>query len=213
MQYARLVSTYLDLRDMIVSGEVPTTGRVTEAALAERLAVSRTPVREALRRLEGDGLVHAQGRGVSVVVLSGAALDNVYVVRAALEALTAATAAGRQAAGQLAPADLRSLRRLADAADHATRTGDLAAAVRHNRAFHRAVAELAANPVALEILDRLWDRIQVSTRRSLTASDRAEAVDTEHRLLLDRIEAGDPAGAGDAARKHVLATLATPGVG
>ena len=201
------MTVHARLRELIVSGELDAGTRISESELAARLAVSRTPVREALARLDEDGLVDAIGRGVRVRTLSGDELEAAYRVRSALEALAAETAAAAQAAGRIAPAALGELDALADEADAVTRAGDLAAAAAVNRAFHRRTVVLAANPVALELLDRLWDRIVVTTRRSLAAPSRAAAVDREHRVLVERIRAGDAPGAAAAARDHVLATL------
>ncbi|MGM1062005.1 GntR family transcriptional regulator [Saccharothrix sp. Mg75] len=199
-------TVYDELRDLIVLGDYPAGQPVGELELCERLGVSRTPVREALRRLEGDGLVRAARRGVTVVELGGKALRDAYLVRASLEALTAELAARRHRAGELSPASLGRLVEHADLADRATRQGDLVAGVRHNRAFHRCVAVLADNPPALEVLDRTWDQIVVSTRASLTAPARPALVDDEHRRLIAAITAGDPDAAATHAREHVLST-------
>ncbi|WP_367128889.1 GntR family transcriptional regulator [Saccharothrix sp. HUAS TT1] len=200
-------SVYDEVRDLIVLGAYPAGQPVAELELCARLGVSRTPVREALRRLESDGLVRAARRGVTVVELGAKALRDAYLVRASLEALTAELAARRRRAGELAPAALRRLTELADLADAATRSGDLAEGVRHNRAFHRHVAALADNPPALEVLDRIWDQIVVSTRASLTAPARPARVDHEHRRLISAITAGDPGTAAARAREHVTATM------
>jgi len=196
------MTVYDELRELIVAGELP--ARVSESDLAERLQVSRTPVREALERLHGDGLVDARGRGVRLKTLDSRELRAVYRVRAALEALTAELVAERQRAGEIAPAELE---RLARAADDATRAGDLAAGAAHNRAFHLKLAELADNAPARDALNRIWDQIVVSTKRSLVASQRAAAVDEEHRRLLDAIANGNPDKAAQLARAHVLNTL------
>ncbi|MEV4560169.1 GntR family transcriptional regulator [Kitasatospora sp. NPDC049285] len=194
------------LRELILDGRYPPGARLAEVEVAEALGVSRTPVREAFRALASDGLVATAGRGVRVVELDAAELAHVYRVRAALEGLTAELAAERQRAGRLAPADLAELTELADRTHRATVDGRLTEAVRLNRRFHRAVAVLAANPVALHALDRLWDQIQVSTRRSLHAPDRTALVDAQHRELLAALTAGDPGAAHAAARRHVLDT-------
>ena len=196
------MTVYDELRELIVAGELP--ARVSESDLDERLQVSRTPVREALERLHGDGLVDARGRGVRLKTLDSRELRAVYRVRAALEALTAELVAERQRAGEIAPAELE---RLARAADDATRAGDLAAGAAHNRAFHLRIAELADNPPALDALRRIWDQIVVSTKRSLVAPARRQAVDEEHRRLLDAIGDGDAGSAAAAAKTHVLNTL------
>jgi DNA-binding GntR family transcriptional regulator len=199
------MSVYDQLRELIVSGEIP--ARISESELAQRLQVSRTPVREALERLHGDGLVDARGRGVRLVSLDSDELRAVYRVRAALEALTAEILAERQTAGEIAPAALVELDRLATAADDATRAADLTAGAAANRAFHLKLAELADNPPALDALRRIWDQIVVSTKRSLVAPARAGAVEEEHRRLLAAIRNGDAPAAAEAARAHVLNTL------
>lgn len=201
------MDVYDEVRGLIVLGTYPAGHPVTELELCERLGVSRTPIREALRRLESDGLVRAARRGVTVVELDAKTLRDAYAVRAALESLTAELAAGRQRDGELSPASLARLSEHADLADRATRQGDLAAGVRHNRAFHRHVAELADNPAAARMLDRLWDQITVSTRASLSPSARPAVVDDEHRLLIDAITRGDSPAAAGHAREHVLATM------
>ncbi|MFG2822094.1 GntR family transcriptional regulator [Kitasatospora sp. NPDC048365] len=194
------------LRELILDGGYPPGARLTELEVAATLEMSRTPVREAFRALAADGLVEAAGRGVRVVALDTEALEHSYRVRAALEGLAAELAAERQRAGRLAPADLDDLDALADRTHRATAEGRLTEAVRLNRRFHRRIAELAANPIALHTLDRLWDRLQVSTRTSLTPPGRTGLVDDQHRELLAAIRAGDPAAAQAAARRHVLDT-------
>jgi DNA-binding GntR family transcriptional regulator len=201
------MDTYEEVRNLIVLGAYPAGRPVTELELCERLGVSRTPVREALRRLESDGLVRAARRGVTVVELDTKALRDAYLVRAALEALTAESAARRQRDGELPPASLIRLAEHADLADRATRRGDLAAGVRHNRDFHRHLTALADNPVASRVLDQVWDQITVSTRASLTAPVRPGLVDREHRRLIAAVTDGDPAQAAAHARDHVVATM------
>nr|WP_262928355.1 FCD domain-containing protein [Streptomyces sp. CBMA29] len=115
-------------------------------------------------------------------------------------------AAGRQAEGRIAPADLADLVREADRTEEATLAGRLAEAVAHNRRFHGRIAVLAANPVALASLDRLWDQILVSTRASLDPPHRPAQVNAQHRELLAAITGGRAREAAEAARRHVLDT-------
>ncbi|MDL4815829.1 GntR family transcriptional regulator [Actinomadura opuntiae] len=197
---------YRRLRDLIVAGRYMPGERLTELSVSAALEVSRTPVREALRRLQSDGLVQGTGRGVVVNALGAERLGHAYEVRAALEALTAELAADRQRAGRVPPAELADLERDALLLEEVTAAGDLDRAVALNREFHRGIAELAGNPIALETLDRLWDRIIVSTRESLTAPDRPETVAGGHRRLLRAIEAGDRELAGRIAAEHARAT-------
>ncbi|CAG7628483.1 GntR family transcriptional regulator [Actinacidiphila bryophytorum] len=195
------------LREMIVGGAYAPGERLTEVEVAGVLAMSRTPVREALRGLVADGLVRsAGGRGVVVTALDAAALRDTYRVRAALEALTAELAAERQAAGLIAPAELTSLAEDAALAEEATAEGRLTEAVVFNRRFHTRIAALAANAPAQAVLDRLWDQIVVSTRASLDPPHRPAQVNGQHRELLAAITGGRAADAAAVARQHVLDT-------
>lgn len=191
---------------MIIAGEFRDTDRVTESDLAKRLSVSRTPVREALLRLEGEGLVFAQGRGVRMRYLSRPELIEVFEARAALEGLSAELAAQRQADGLLLPADLRALGELAVQTDEATRSGSLDDAIELNRAFHRKIAVLGGNEVVVRLLDSLWDQIVVSTRDGLETSERAAQVHREHEALIASITNGAPEQSRVIARDHVLST-------
>jgi DNA-binding GntR family transcriptional regulator len=197
------------LRELILDGTYAPGARLTESDAAAVLQMSRTPVREALSALVADGLVRPAGRGVDVVALESAELDDAYQVRAALEALTAELAAGRQRDGRIAPADLASLRDIAAAAADATTAGRLVEAIGHNRRFHRRIAELADNPIALQTLDRVWDLIQVSTLHSLAPPARQAHVSAQHDQLLTAITDARAQDAGQIARRHVLDTRAT----
>ncbi|TQM66127.1 GntR family transcriptional regulator [Klugiella xanthotipulae] len=200
------VTVYEDLRDLIVSGELDAHERTSELSLAERLGVSRTPVREALQRLDGDGLVYAQGRGVRVRRQAPHELALIYDARAALEGHAVEQAAHRQARGLLLPAALDSLDELADDVDAETRAGRLGAAIRLNKSFHLGVAALAHNPVIVGLLTGLWDQILVSTRQNLGETARVESVAAEHRDILRLVRAGDGAGARSATVAHIART-------
>ena len=203
-----VMSTAYDrLRERVLSGELPAGARLGEVRLAAELGVSRPTMREALRRLETAGLAGSDGRSLRVAELAREDLRSALLMRAALEGLHAELAAARVAEGEVAPAALRRLDALADAADRATRAGEYVAAVAANRAFHQAVDRLAASRVSAAAVDALWDRIVVATRASLRLPARAAAVDAEHRALLAAIRAGAPDRAARAATSHVRATL------
>ncbi|NRQ40604.1 GntR family transcriptional regulator [Nonomuraea sp. NN258] len=197
------------LRELILDGAYPPGSRLTELEAAAVLDMSRTPVREALRALAADGLVRPTGRGVVVVALESGDLDDAYQVRAALEALTAETLAIRHREGHVAPSAMAGLRELAVTTAEATAEGRLAEAVGLNRRFHRRVAELAGNAIALQTLERIWDQIHVSTLRSLAPPARSVHVSDQHERLLDAISDGRSDDAGRIAREHVLDTRDT----
>jgi len=196
------------LRTLILDGTYQPGARLTEVEAAAALSMSRTPVREAFRGLIADGLVRPAGRGVEVSLLDPDALTAAYEVRACLESLTAELFSTRLAAGRIAPADFDALVSTNDAAAEATASGRLEEAVEHNRRFHRQMAVLAANALALEMLDRVWDQIFVSTRATLDAEARRALVLDQHDRLLQAIRSGDHQAAGAIARTHVLDTRA-----
>ena len=94
-------AAYARLREAIVDGQYPAGSRLTEVEIAEALGMSRTPVREALRRLAGDGLVRASDRGVIVDLMDEEEARHARMVRATLDVLVAELAARRQKAGEV----------------------------------------------------------------------------------------------------------------
>lgn len=200
-------TTYEQLRTLLVSGELEPGTLLAELPLATQLGVSRPTIREALRRLESHGLAASDGRSLRVPQLEWPELRSALLMRAALEALHAELAAARVREGEVAPAELRRLRELAERAELSTEAGRYGDAVEDNRAFHQAVDALAASPLSREAVDRLWDLIIVATERSLAQRGRGADVAREHRELLDAVGDGDGERAADVARRHVLGTL------
>ncbi len=196
------------IRVMILRGEIPAGGRVPEVQLAERLRIGRSTLREALRQLEGDGLLVANASGgMRVVRLDQEELVATLHVRAALEALSAGQAARRVKAGQTAPATVRRLAAFADTADAAALPGARDPAVLADRTFHRALDALAANGPCREALTRIWDRIVVAALQPEAPPHRAARPDDGHRTLLAAVAAGDEHEAAAVARRHALGTL------
>lgn len=141
---------YWQVREEILDGTLaPGTG-LDQEALATRLGLSTTPVREALRRLESERLVVGRAhRDTFVAELSQELLEDTYAVRLNLDPLAVSLAA------KLAkPEELEGIAALAQAQP----SGDPAEQLQHNRALHRAIYRSCGNDVLIEILDLLWDR-------------------------------------------------------
>lgn len=208
------MDAYEWLRGSIRSGELLPGQRVAEADLAKAMGLSRTPVREALSRLDGDGLVLSRGRGVQLRVLTSAEMREVLECRAALEGYAVAAAARLQLAGELRPAQLARVEGLMTACDLSTRTDGPGEGALANRSFHLAVAALAANTLLDAQLSRMWDQILVATRAGLELPARAADVHREHEDIVNAIRGGHPDRARTAVERHIGATtqLALPDV-
>jgi DNA-binding GntR family transcriptional regulator len=189
---------YDELRAMIVDGRLPPGARVGQAELADALGISRGSVREALRRLVGDGLVEFEvNRGFFVADLG---LDRVLErleARLHLEPVLARLAAERRTDD-----DLSAFRRSIEE-ERTARTA--AAAHDASRAFHMAVATATRNAALVRLIDSLWiadvGRRLLARRR--TQPDWQEADVAEHLELLGAIEARDGDRAETLMREHV----------
>ncbi|MCA0448478.1 MAG: GntR family transcriptional regulator [Proteobacteria bacterium] len=177
------------LRQMILDGELPPGARLSERALGERLGVSRTPLREALRMLASEGLVrHEPNRGAVVAPLDRADIEATFELLAALEGLAGELAAKRIDDAQLA--EIKALH-FEMRAHHAR--GDRAAYFRANQDIHRHIAAAAANPVLVETFERLNARVKrVRYAANLTQERWAKAVE-EHERMIAALDARDGA--------------------
>jgi DNA-binding GntR family transcriptional regulator len=177
------------LRQMILDGELAPGARLSERALGERLGVSRTPLREALRMLASEGLVrHEPNRGAVVAPLDRADIEATFELLAALEGLAGELAAKRIDDAQLA--EIKALH-FEMRAHHAR--GDRAAYFRANQDIHRHIAAAAANPVLVETFERLNARVKrVRYAANLTPERWAKAVE-EHERMIAALDARDGA--------------------
>jgi DNA-binding GntR family transcriptional regulator len=177
------------LRQMILDGELAPGARLSERALGERLGVSRTPLREALRMLASEGLVrHEPNRGAVVAPLDRADIEATFELLAALEGLAGELAAQRIDAAQLA--EIKALH-FEMRAHHAR--GDRAAYFRANQDIHRHIAAAAHNPVLVETFERLNARVKrVRYAANLTPERWTKAVE-EHERMIAALDARDGA--------------------
>lgn len=193
---------YLAIRDRLIMLEIPPGEPIDDDELAASLGVGRTPVREALKRLEVDRLVVSfPRRGTFTTGTDIADLAHISEIRVQLEPLAAGRAAER------APRSTRTeLDRLASATEALDIAGtDRAEVMRWDLGVHRAIYRAAGNPHLEDVLIR-YDNL--ATRIHCLFLDRLSAVDlhvvAEHVALLRAIAAGDAGLAADLAREHVL---------
>lgn len=183
--------------DAIDSGALPPGTRLREVELAERFHVSRTPVREALKRLEATGLVvHEPHHGAVVAMLDHGQTVELYQVREVLEG-----AAARLAASQATPEEIEILREML-AQDHA-RVDDPVALARGNRLFHRQLHLAARNRFLDTMLENMRRSLLLLAGTTLGQPERGPASLAEHGEIVAAIAAHDPDAAEAAARRHI----------
>jgi len=191
-------SVYQTLRAAIREGAVGEAEPLREGRLAARLAVSRTPVREALQRLTREGLIgHANGKGVAVPALDGRDLEEVYEIRLALEPAAAALAARGASDGELAA--LAAVLELAETA----RESDPRRLAALSARFGDLVGEASRNRRLAALIRQHRDAILRVEGTTLGHPGRAEKAVAEQRALLDALRARDADAAARAAREHL----------
>ena len=188
---------YRRLREAILDMDVYGEGadlRLDERGLAERLGASRTPVREALLRLQQDGLVEVRPRrGAVVVRRSLAEVVETVTVWAALESMAA-----RLACARASDADLAALERLG----LAEAGGEEYSAA--NVAFHRRIVELSANALLIRMAGELFEQMRAVRRHAMRLGDRPARSLEAHAAIVAAVRARDADRAGDLVRDHAL---------
>jgi DNA-binding GntR family transcriptional regulator len=185
------------IREGILSGELEPGARLLQDDLAERLQVSSTPVREALRQLESEGILQSSpNRGVRVAEVDLQAVREIYLIRAELEAL-----ATRMAVPRLQPGDLVRLRALQLEIEKNIKRQELSALRRLNFELHSRIYEAAGLPELLKLIRGLWTKFPWDTLHVLP--NRAHRSAQEHGRLIEALEAGNAELAGQRMRAHI----------
>ena len=176
--------------------------RLVESDLAERFGVSRTPIREALQRLETQSMLTRDGRSLIVASLDYNQLSELYVVRAELEGLAA-----QLAALHATPEEVRVLRDMVED-DRALldRPKDLA---RANRRFHKQIHLASHNRFLVQQLDLVHRSMALMATTSLAAEGRGDDALAEHDAIVSAIETRDAPSAAQALRDHISKAFVT----
>ncbi|MEL6235258.1 MAG: GntR family transcriptional regulator [Pseudomonadota bacterium] len=189
-----------DAYDLILNsidrGVLSPGSRLVESDLADRLGMSRTPVREALQRLETQGVVTRDGRSLFVATLDHDQLGELYAVRAELEGLAARLAARHAAPEEIAVLQdlLRDDRALVDTPQALSRA---------NKRFHRQIHLASHNRYLIQQLAMIHQTMALMATTSLAAEGRGEEALAEHEAILQAIAGSRPDAADDAMRDHI----------
>lgn len=192
------------LRSAILERRLLAGDHLVERELASELGVSRTPVREALRRLEREGLVRYQPRrGVIVAGFTEETLRDMFLMREVLEGLAARLAAERHDT-----AGMEELRRRMEAMAAVAESGDVRRESELNVRFTQQIYEMAHSQLLRDSLENLLDYVEHVTHASYRSGENERQVQMEHRAIVAAIEARDAELAQELARLHVRRSLA-----
>jgi DNA-binding GntR family transcriptional regulator len=187
------------LRAAIISGALKPGERLMELQLAEDMGVSRTPVREAIRKLELEGLVSMVARrGAYVSDLSIRDIAETFEVRAALESLAAGLAAER-----IVPEELERLERILVEIGTCEQQGTIERMVELDEEFHALLFAATRNSRLSQIISNLREQIARFRRSSLSTPGRIKAVFQEHKSIVEAISDRNSSLAQALAREHI----------
>lgn len=171
---------------------------LTELSLVENLGVSRTPIREALLRLEEEHLIEMSGRGVTVLGITDRDLLDIYAIRERIEGMAAAMAARNRS-----QEELEQLREAVSLQEYYVTRADADHIKAQDSEFHRILYRLSGSRVLLSTLEPLHRKVQKYRKSSVQRGSRAEASVAEHKRILAAIECADAEEAERAMTEHV----------
>lgn len=190
-----------ELRRMIAEGELARGSRIRQDVIAARFKTSITPVREALRLLEAEGmLVSEPHRGVRVADADYERVKTVYLLRRLVEPY-----AMRRAARRLSPKDLDLAQRLVDDMERVAAEGDRATLNEKNRQFHFLFYDRTGNEGLTEEVALLWQQFPWDVLQVI--AHRADEVSQEHRAILKAAQDGDPDALARATEEHLASSF------
>ena len=178
--YARVCQ---QLRQDILAGVFPWGGRLKILDLVRRYGVSQMPIREALQKLQGEGLITIQPNcGACVRTVDEKFIGDIYDLRGAIDTLLIRRATSRATAD-----DLRALEIILETHQQAERRGEINASLEYNKQFHRVIYRMGDNPDATEVLERYWDLIDALRRQFGFSIGFMSNVIANHRRVLEAI--------------------------
>lgn len=192
-------AVFVTLRKAILTGKIKPGERLTEVKLGKLLGTSRTPIREAIRKLELEGLVKiVPGSGARVAKMTVSDLQAVMEVRRALEQLSAELASER-----ITPEQAKELKFACDSFIRSTETGDRQRITDADVRFHNTILTAAGNEKLMTILDELADNFYRYRYEFIRDDGNYEQLTREHREICNAIIAHDTEKARQASRIHI----------
>ena len=190
---------YEELKMQILKGSIIPGTRMMEVELAEEMGVSRTPIREAIRKLEKEGLVTIEPRrGAYASMISTEDMVEILEVRQDLEGLAAYFAADRMSDEQM-----EELRKVSASYDDAVRRGNMEDMIRHDTRFHHVIVESCRNKILVQMIEQLQELVLRFRYIYYDNFRRAENMPEEHAAIVAAIAEGNADKARAAADIHI----------
>ncbi len=182
----------------ILSGKYQRGEVLTESKLCEEMGVSRTPIREALRRLEQEHIIEDSAKGSIVLGITEKDVDDIFVIRKQLEAMAAG-----MATENCNDEELNKLKETLELQEFYLQKGDAEQIKEMDNSFHKIIYDLSGSTIFYDILIPLHKKIQKYRKNSVKSSSRAEASVREHRQIYEAMATRDRAAAEKAVLAHV----------
>ncbi len=190
---------YEELKIQILTGQIVPGTRMMEVDLAEEMGVSRTPIREAIRKLEKEGLVTIEPRrGAYASMISTQDMVEILEVRQDLEGLAAYFAATR-----MSPVEMEELKEIADKYNDAVKSGNMKELIRYDTQFHRLIVDSCNNKILVSMVEQLQELVLRFRYIYYDNFKRGEEMPREHQEIIDAIASGDADRARAAADVHI----------
>lgn len=197
--YSLADKVFRQLEEEILNGALKAGEQLTEVRISQRLGVSRTPVREAIHRLEQDGLVRLiPNKGATVVGVSEQDLRDIYDIRMQLEGL-----ASKWAAQRVTEEECRALQDLLELQEFYTSKDDFEQLRNLDSRFHEMIYQLSGSRTLRQTLSSLHHLVQRYRKMSFATAGRSQKVLGEHQKIVDAIRSHDPEAAEKATFEHI----------
>ena len=199
-KYSLRGQVFQEIREDILKGKFKENEELREATLGKELGVSRTPVREALRQLELEGLVHIiPNKGAYVTGITEKDVHNIYMTRSMLEGLCA-----RWAAEHISEEQIQEMEEVLLLTEYHLDRGNAEQLAELDGKFHEVLYDASQSRILRHILSDFHKYVQVARKRSVKKEDRAKKSLEEHREILNALRTGDADRAEELAHIHIL---------
>ena len=199
-KYSLRGQVFQEIREDILKGKFKENEELREATLGKELGVSRTPVREALRQLELEGLVHIiPNKGAYVTGITEKDVHDIYMTRSMLEGLCA-----RWAAEHISEEQIQEMEEVLLLTEYHLDRGNAEQLAELDGKFHEVLYDASQSRILRHILSDFHKYVQVERKRSVKKEDRAKKSLEEHREILNALRTGDADRAEELAHIHIL---------